>query len=200
MAYVLCVAEPAVEHPDWSGLYEIAAVQDGLFTTQQAAAAGYSPQLLIHHLRAGRLLRLRRGIYRLVHFPAGDHEDLVEAWLWSEQSGVVSHETALAMQGLSDVMASRIHLTLPASWRARRFRVPTGVVLHHADVASSDRTWLGAVPITNARRTLADCARASLSPELLRQAARQALVRGLVTRDELGEVDEALRAYGGVGA
>ena len=183
------MAEITVERPDWSGLYEIAAAQDGLFTTQQAAAAGYSPQLLIHHVRAGRVRRLRRGIYRLVHFPAGDHEDLVAAWLWSEQAGVVSHESAMALHGLSDVMPSRIHLTLPASWRARRLRVPKGVVLHHADVSPSDRAWMGGVPMTSARRTLADCAHASLSPELLRQAARQALVRGLVSRDELVEVD-----------
>ena len=32
--------------PDWDHLFEIAAAQEGLFTTQQAAEAGYSPQLL----------------------------------------------------------------------------------------------------------------------------------------------------------
>ena len=32
--------------PDWDHLFEIAAAQDGLFTTKQAAEAGYSPQLL----------------------------------------------------------------------------------------------------------------------------------------------------------
>jgi len=37
---------------------------------------------------------LRRGIHRLVYFPAGQHEDLVALWLWSEQAGVFSHDTA----------------------------------------------------------------------------------------------------------
>ena len=110
--------------PDWDGLFEIAAAQDGLFTTQQAAAAGYSPQLLSHHLRAGRIVRVRRGIYRLVHFLAPDHEDLTTIWLWSEQAGVFSHQTALALHGLSDVLPSRMHLTVPAAWRQRRLRVP----------------------------------------------------------------------------
>lgn len=32
--------------PDWNVLYETAAPQEGLFTTRQAAEAGYSPQLL----------------------------------------------------------------------------------------------------------------------------------------------------------
>ena len=32
------------------------------------------------------MLRVRRGIYRLVHFPAGEHEELVMVWLWSKQA------------------------------------------------------------------------------------------------------------------
>ncbi|MBS2022833.1 MAG: type IV toxin-antitoxin system AbiEi family antitoxin domain-containing protein [Deltaproteobacteria bacterium] len=186
--------------PDFDRLYETAAAQSGLFTTQQAAAAGYSPQLLVHHVHADKVTRVRRSIYRLVHFPAGEHEDLVAAWLWSEQAGVLSQQTALALHGLSDALPARIHLTLPAAWRRRRLRVPDGVILHHDDVAPADRAWFGAVPISNPRRTLNDCARAGLSPELLRQAAQQALRRGLVTRRELADVDVALAPFGGLAA
>lgn len=185
-------------HPNWERLYEIAAGQDGLFTTQQAAEAGYSPQLLVHHVRARRFARVRHGIYRLVHFPAGEHEGLVAAWLWSERAGVFSHVTALSLLGLSDVLPAKVHLTLPGAWRHRRFRVPPGVVLHHADVPAVDRGWSGVVPITNARRSLNDCAREGLSPDLLLQGARQALRRGLVTKPELGDVEEALRPFGGL--
>jgi predicted transcriptional regulator of viral defense system len=190
----------SADRPDWNRLFETAAAQEGLFTTHQAAEAGYSPQLLIHHLHAGRAVRVRRGIYRLVHFPAGEHEDLVAAWLWSEQRGVVSHQTALALHNLSDVMPAQIHLTLPEAWHRRRFRVPADVVLHYADVAPDDRTWFGAVPTTSPRRSLSDCAKSGLSPELLRQAAQQALHRGLVTTAELGDVETALEPFGGIAA
>ncbi len=186
------------ESPDWNRLFETAAAQQGLFTTQQAAEAGYSPQLLIHYLRIGRAIRVRRGIYRLVHFPAGEHEELVTAWLWSERSGIVSHQTALALHELSDALPAQVHMTLPSSWRARRLRVPAGVVLHHADVPPKDRAWVGAVPITGPRRSLNDCGRDGLSPDLLRQAAQQALRRGLVTKAELGEVKKALKPFGGL--
>jgi predicted transcriptional regulator of viral defense system len=186
--------------PDWDRLYETAAGQEGLFTTQQGAEAGYSPQLLVHHARAGKMVRVRRGIYRLVHFPPGEHEELVAAWLWSERAGVISHQSALALHELSDVLAAQLHLTLPAAWRSRRFRVPDGVVLHHADVGTEERAWVGAVPVTSPRRTLSDCAKAGLSPELLKQAALQALRRGLVTRAELGDVKRALAPFGGLGA
>ena len=186
--------------PDWDDLYEMAAAQEGLFTTKQAAEAGYSPQLLVHYLHIGKAVRVRRGIYRLVHFPAGEHEELVTAWLWSELTGVVSHQTALALHELSDALPAQVHLTLPVAWRRRRLHVPADVVLHHAEVPPRDRTWFGAVPATNPRRSLSDCARAGLSPELLRQAARQALRRGLVTRPELGDVEAALEPFGGLAA
>jgi hypothetical protein len=52
----------ASTEPAWQALYDIAASQEGLFTTRQAAAAGYSPPLLAHHQKAGRIARVRRGI------------------------------------------------------------------------------------------------------------------------------------------
>jgi predicted transcriptional regulator of viral defense system len=183
--------------PDWDRLFETAGAQDGYFTTKQAADAGYSSQLLLKHNRAGRVARTRRGIYRLIHFPAGEHEELVIAWLWSERAGVISHQTALTLHGLSDALPVHMHLTLPSTWRRRRFRVPADVVLHHKDVPPEDRTWFGAVPTTSPRRSLNDSAREGLSPDLLRQAAQQALRRGLVTKAELDDVEEALKPFGG---
>lgn len=170
VGYVLCVTTPEAKGPDWDRLFETAAGQSGYVTTRQAAEAGYSTHLLRKHIHAGRVTRPQRGIYRLVHFPVGEHEELVTAWLWSEQAGVVSHQTALSLHGLSDVLPAQVHLTLPEAWRRRRFRVPAGVVLHHADVAPEERSWFGPVPATSASRTLSDCAKSGLSPELLRQA------------------------------
>jgi predicted transcriptional regulator of viral defense system len=184
--------------PSWDRLYEVAASQEGLFTTEQAAEAGFSTQLLLHHIQRGRAARVRRSIYRLVHFPRGDHEDLVTAWLWSERQGIVSHLTALTLHGLSDALPTLLHLTLPASWSRRRFRVPKGVVLHFDDVVVDDRTWVGPVPTTSVRRTLEDCARANLSPDMLHQAVSQAIHRGLVAAEEMGGVAFALRPFGGL--
>ena len=184
--------------PSWQALYEVAASQEGLFTTRQAASAGYSPPLLVHHQKAGRIARVRRGIYRLIHYPPGEHEELVTAWLWSDNQGVISHQTALSLRGLSDVLPTQIHLTLPLDWKRRRFRVPSGVQLHFADVPPADRSWLEVVPLTSTSRTLNDCAAAGVSPDLLRQAAKQALARGLVTRPELERVEKALKPFGGI--
>jgi predicted transcriptional regulator of viral defense system len=183
--------------PDWNRLFETASSQAGLFTTGQAAEAGYSRPLLFHHVQTGRVHPLRRGIFRVTHSPSSEHEDLVEIWLWSGRAGVFSHQTALALHELSDVLPSKIHLTVPSAWRSRRLRVPKGVVLYHHDVSDAERTWFGPVPVTTPLRTLDDCARDGLSTDLLRQAAEQAERRGLVRKRDLRRVAKALESHGG---
>lgn len=174
--------------PDWNTLFEVVQGQDGYFTTAQAARAGYSRPLLHKHLASGKIVRARRGVYRVVHFPASDREDLVVLWLWSEQAGVFSHETALALHDLSDALPSNAHLTLPGGWRRRRLRVPAGLVLHFAEVGEKERTSFGAVPVTAPLRTLADCIDADLAPGLLDQATSQARRRGLITAAEVARL------------
>jgi len=132
--------------PDGDRFFELAAAQAGPFTTQQAAEVGYSAQLLEHHAVVGRLRRLRRGVYRLVHFP------------------LTEHETALALHGLTGAQPAQHHLTLPASWAKRRLVVPEGVVLHFGDVAAHERCWFGPVPVTTPSRTRADCTAAHATP------------------------------------
>jgi predicted transcriptional regulator of viral defense system len=190
MGYVLFVPSNPEPAPNWDRLFESAVGQDGHFTTKQAAVAGYSPQLLLKYLKNGRVTRVRRGVYRIVHFPAGEHEDLATIWLWSEKAGVFSHETALMLLQLSDALPRKVHLTLPAAWAKRRFRVPTGVVLHHADVPKSQRVEIGSVPVTSALRTLCDCVDAHVSPELIESALKQARARDHIGADDV----RALRA------
>ena len=85
------------------------------------------------------------------------------------------------------------------SWRWHRgLLIPGDLVVHHDDVPVDDRVWFGPVPITSPRRTLEDCARGHLSPDLLCQAARQALRRGLVVLEHLPEVEKALAPFGGI--
>ena len=184
--------------PDWDRLYETALAQEGHFTTQQALDAGYSSQLLMKYLNSGKIIRVRRTVYRLKHFPPGQQEDLVALWLWSNRAGVFSHETALMLHELSDVLPARAHLTVPAKWRRRRIQVPDGVVLHYADVPKRDRAWVGAVPVTSPARTLADCAADYVSPDFLSSAISQALARGMVSRPQATAVERAVAT--GLGA
>jgi predicted transcriptional regulator of viral defense system len=182
--------------PKFDELYDVAATQEGLFTTDQANAVGYSRRLLSHYTTTGKFSRVERGIYRLVHFPPGDHEDLVALWLWSERAGVFSHETALLLQNLSDALPGRVHLTLPPSWQKRRLKVPSLVVLHHAEVSEGERAWVGAVPVTKPARSINDCAAGHVAPDLVAQAIEQGLDRGLFRRAAIAPALAYVEKYG----
>ena len=163
--------------------------------TAQAANVGYSPQLLAKYLRNERIVRVRRGVYRLVHYPPGDNENLVVIWLWSGRIGVFSHETALALHQLSDVLPAKVHLTLPSIWKSRRLRAPSTTVLHFSDLADGERAWAGAVRVTSARQTVIDCAADYVSPETVRQAIEEGLRRGLFTAHMVESATEYCRSF-----
>ena len=190
----------AASRPRWDRLYAAAAAQEGCFTSSQAAESGYSPQLLAHYLGIGRIARVYRGIYRLVQFPPGEHEDLLAIWLWSDRKGVFSHETALALHDLSDVLSSKIHLTLPAAWETRRLRFPPGVVAHYAGVPASERSWAGSLPLTSPSRTVRDCAQDQVQPDLVHQALEEGLSRGLFPVEGVPDALAYVRAFGLQGA
>lgn len=179
--------ERAPAGPSWDELHAIAETQQGVFSAEQAAEAGFSSQLLNKHLHGGTLERVQRGIYRLVRFPSAERarEELVVAWLWSGRVGVFSHETALRLHGLSDAFPARLHLTVPAAWQKRRVRPPEIVSLAWADLDPSDIGWVGSVPVTTPGRSIVDVAAAHGDASLVDAAIRQALRRDLASLPEL---------------
>lgn len=179
--------DSTASRPGWAPLYELAAAQAGHFTSGQALPLGFSDQLLSKHVQSGNLERAMRGIYRIVRFPPAEYEDLVVAWLWSEQVGVISHETALQLHGLSDALPARIHMTLPARERGRRRVPPKSVSLHYAEVDPPSRMWMGPVPVTRPARTVRDVAAAHGDAILVAQAIEQGIRQGVIGIQEVAE-------------
>jgi predicted transcriptional regulator of viral defense system len=169
------------EMPDHNALYQIAEQQAGYFTAAQARQAGFSSSLLSYHLDTGRFERVRPRVYRLVQFPASPHEDLFVAWLQSGPDAIISHDSALALYDLSDLLPDQIHVTVPrtASRRRRMLR------LHTKHLAQEDVTRYEGLPVTTVLRTLVDVTSAGLADEQVQQAIQEALRRGLVTRESL---------------
>lgn len=174
-----------VRDSPWQALFKLAVKQEGLFSARQATEVGCSQQLLAKYVTSGRVERVQRALYRIVDFPAGEHEGLVAVWLWSRTEGVLSHETALFLHDLSDALPIRAHITLPSTWKTREIQVPDSVAIYYDDVVDGDRTWVGALPVTSVRRTLSDCLHTSVAPELVAQASVQAAERGLITAAEI---------------
>jgi len=180
--------------PSWDQLWEIAAAQMGYFTVAQADEAGFSRPLLQYHLTSGKLERSGRGVLRLARFPPDDHEDLMPLWLWAEGEGVFSHETALALHDLSDVLPATRHMTVPSSWGSRRLRAPKGLVLHYRDLDDDEVVWSGAIKITTALRTVVDCTLDAVEPDLVKQALDQGVRRGAFTRADVRRAVKERRA------
>jgi predicted transcriptional regulator of viral defense system len=170
-------------------LYETAEKQSGYFTASQALEAGYSYASQNYQRKAGNWLRDGWGIYRLSHYPHSADEQYVRLMLWSrdrsgEPQGVVSHDTALQVYDLSDVLPAQTHLTVPKRFRKKP---PRGVMLHRADLTAGDVHERDSYRITSPLRTLLDAAASPLSLEHLETATMEALDRGLVRRRALAE-------------
>ena len=178
-------------------LYEIAEDQQGFFTTKQAKAAGFAENTHPYHVQAGNWIREHRGIYRLTRFPRGDRPDLMLWALWSRNreevaQGVYSHQTALSLHDLSDVMPAKLHMTVPRRFR-RNSETPRVLVLHLADLPQSDIGAAYGVRVTKPMRTILDLLTGGeVSPATLRQAVREGLRRGLIRRSEIAEARKHL--------
>lgn len=167
----------------FTAVFELAADQFGYVTVAQARDAGIAPMALVMMERRQTLERVSRGVYRLVQFPHGPLAEYMEAALWPVGIvGVISHHSALALYGVSDVNPAKIHLTLPPGYRVRR-AVPNRLAIHHAVLADDDRTLFEGIPVTTMARTIHDC-RPLLGEDVLRQAIADAERKGMVSRGE----------------
>lgn len=169
-------------------LLEYASRQAGYFTAKQAEKAGYSHRLHSYHAGTGRWIKVDRGVFRFRHFPAAEREDLIRWTLWSRNQKdkpqmVVSHETALTVHELSDVMPVKLHFTVPVGFRKKPSK---NLVIHKANLKESDIEKREGYSVTTPLRTLIDVAEGNLSEEELAKALRDALDKGLV---QLKKVD-----------
>ncbi len=179
------IARPApnpTRGPDWWRLLEQAHAQGGYFTAKDAQMCRISSPLLRQNVQSGAVEWIQRGIYRLTTFPPHTQSDLLVLWLWSDRQGVFSHETALSLNELSDVLPNVVVMTVPPSWAKRRVKLPDGVELHPAVLPESDVMWVDAVPVTHPLRTVIDCERVGVSPEFVHVAVNQGIARGWFSR------------------
>lgn len=167
-------------------LYEIASLQQGYFTACQAKEAGYADSRFAYHVKKGRWIRVRRGIYRLANYPIGDRPDLVYWSLWScdrsgKVQGVFSHQTAHAIHDLSDVMPALYHLTVPKGFR-KYHKFPKNLVLHFSSVLEEEIWEFEEYKVTSPDRTIRDVLLdENISDEFVIQAISDGLQKGVIS-------------------
>lgn len=179
-------------------LFEIADRQQGYFTSQQAEWCGFSRSNFHFKLRSGEWIKEQRGIYRLARYPVSERPELVLWALWSRDKkgnpqGVWSHETALDIHELSDIMPAKMHLAVPARFR-KRIEIPKNLCLHFVNLVESDMETRQGFKVTTPLRTLIDIIDEGATPqEQVIQAIREALQRGLISRGQLTQIPQLMK-------
>lgn len=157
-------------------LFRVSEARSGWFRAADAVEAGVARQQLGRYVDNGVLRRSAHGVYRFRDFPAQPFEDVIEACLWAGPDAVASHDTALAVYGLGDFMATVLHVTVP-----RRVRKHRGnVIVHNRPLPYKDVTVRDGVPVTTPGRTLRDSA-VDHPAEVVEKLIAEAESRGLVS-------------------
>ena len=169
--------------------------QGGYFTARQAREAGYDYPHLDYHVSSGNFERVDHGLYRFSSLPPGEHDQLIRLSLWSrnrkdEPQAVVSHESALVLHDLTELLPNVVHLTVPPTFRKEP---PEGCVLHKAVLPPEDVEERTGFRLTTPLRSLLDVAAGGMSQEQLEKAVAEALRRGLVRKARLIEAARGAR-------
>lgn len=178
-------------------LYQCAVRQQGMFTTKQAEKAGYQRNNHPYHVNKGNWIREMRGIYRLPMFPQDDEDAQLVLWyLWArnrdeQPQGVYSHDTALRIYDLSDLMPAKLHMTVSKEFR--RFNaIPDTLVLWRGSLNGSDIRTMRGFAVTTPLKTLLDIARTKhLEEALIWQAVKEASERGLISSNDEKKIRSA---------
>lgn len=173
------------------------------FTTADALKAGLTEARLTRAVARGRLVRVRRGVYRLPGQPAPHergvhHVALVSAVLADRGDTVAaSHLSAAAVWGLPLPLGGVHDVHVLRLRGADRTRVSTGRVrVHHSDSVEPRLDRVAGVLVTSAARTVADCL-VSFPPRVSVPVADAALQRGLTTPGRVADVLVEMRHWTG---
>jgi predicted transcriptional regulator of viral defense system len=171
-------------------LFQIATEQQGYFTTSQAINAGFQDATHPYHIRNGDWIREWRGIYRIARYPLTEMGQYALWSLWSRnrqgiRQGVYSHQTALSLFDLSDIMPEKLHITVPNSFR-RHSKTPRILVIHRGEITPKDLEEREGYCVTRPMRTIVDLIiEESVSVDIARQAFRESKQRGLLKSKEI---------------
>jgi predicted transcriptional regulator of viral defense system len=171
-------------------LFNVAQTQSGFFTAKQAEKAGFDAHNFTYHVKVGNWERACRGVYRLSNYPMAEHPDLIIWSLWSRgrddvPKGVYSHETALSIFNLSDVMPSKLHMTVPSHFR-RSAKTPKILVLYYADLQPEEIRGNEEYKVTRPLKAILDlCKNKRIEDQFLLQALAEGKTQGLITQEEI---------------
>src|SRR5690349_9377367 len=115
-----------------SQAHELLVAQGKAIARYQGSEAGIDPRSMRSKLDAERWQRLQRGVYATFSGDPARETMLWAALLRAGPGAVLSHQTAAERHGLLDAPSSVITITVPASKRPARSKIPD-VVIHRSN-------------------------------------------------------------------
>src|SRR5690349_9325909 len=111
---------------------DLLAVQSKTIARYQGPAVGIDPRTMRGKLDGERWQRLQRGVYATFSGDPARETMLWAALLRAGPDAVLSHQTAAERHGLIDAPSPLITITVPASKRPARVKIP-GILIHRSD-------------------------------------------------------------------
>jgi very-short-patch-repair endonuclease len=155
-----------------------AEMQYGVFTAEQARAAGFNREAMRHRVASGRWERLVEGVYRLPGTRRTWEQRLCAATLAAGPCAAASHRSAAALLAIPGFDRSGTpEVTTP---RSRRHRSPGTIVHRWRPFPDDHLTVIDGLVTTRAARTLVDLA-GVVHPRRTERAVDNCLAAGSVT-------------------
>ncbi|MCX6130410.1 MAG: type IV toxin-antitoxin system AbiEi family antitoxin domain-containing protein, partial [Proteobacteria bacterium] len=172
---------------NYQTLISLAASQGGHFTAAQANAIGISRPQQKRYADSGEWTREAHGIYRLTALPDRDPEkSQYHQWmLWSigrdgKRTASFSYETVLAIFQLSDLIPTKIHISVPKKFR--RALVPKILNIHYEDRDESDIIEHDGLRVIRPLKAMVDMIREErVSAEHIEKGFKDGFRKGIIT-------------------
>jgi len=178
---------------DDRGVAVLAGRQHGVVGRGQLVRLGLTEEAIEMRIRAGRLHRVRAGVYAVGHRAIKREGRWMAAVLASGPAGVLSHFSAAALWGIQPNSRSRIDVAAP-----HRSRSSATIDRHAIVLPADERTVESGIPVTTVPRTVFDLAAIS-SVDRVESAIRQVEYRRLYDRLSLVDMIDRYPRRRGVG-
>ncbi|MGH2828789.1 MAG: DUF559 domain-containing protein [Actinomycetota bacterium] len=175
------------------GRTETLSPPDGLLSREQLEEAGLDKAARRRRMKAGILVLVLPGVFRLASVPESWTQFVRATSIWLRGRGVLSHLTSASLQGPSDAEGYPIEV----SSTMRSLKSPTGqiVVRRVGSLENRDLRWVKNMRVTNPLRTIFDLA-GTLNPNEIDMVLDEARRRRLVAERPLRELLERLGSNG----
>lgn len=164
-------------------LFEIISSQGGYFTASQALKTGYSYRSQKYHSETGEWIKEGYGLYRLSNFQFQKHSELIKLSFWSRDKNdkpeaVISHESALAVHELGEIIPAKVYFTVPKIFRKK---IPKNCICYKSTLKKNEIEDKEGFKVTRPIKTIIDVSE-KIDLEQLEKVMLDAYQKGFINQ------------------